>query len=545
MHSLFHSDVEIWNTGLYIRLSAEDERKKRSGSVETQKSLLLNYIQDKPDLFLYAIYVDVDQTGANFDRPDFQRLMDDVKAKRVNCIVVKDLSRFGRNFLESSEYVEKIFPDLGVRFISINDNYDSFNSEIDESMGIALKNLLNDIVIKDLSKRMKSTLPIVMREGYFRGGFPPYGYISERDENEKRHLFIDQEAARVVRQIFQWRIDGAGYRKIAERLNDAKIAPPLRRLQQNGFYNAQKHCSDLWSQDSVRKIITNPVYMGHMVQHRFEVTEISSRKIRKVPPEEWICVPNTHEAIISPEQFEKAKQIAQNRAESRSNTSVPTESVVKTPNLLKGLVRCNKCGGSMYRVAELSKTKKYYLYYFLCSTYNNKAACVSLRIREEKILKAVMDTLASHVSLIQLIEKKISALKEKSEECVQMQKTETTKLKRAISTLKTSKVSLYDRLVEGRITEQEYLIQKQNIENNIMNAEKEMDLLLEYPELKIEMSEADRQWIDFIKSIKRKRKLTYEQIHALVQEIRIEDAQHIEIKLASSPFLEDFIKEGL
>ena len=146
-----HSDNTIWNTGLYVRLSAEDERKKASGSVETQKELLLNYIQDKPDMLLYSIYVDVDKTGANFERPEFQRMMSDVKAGVVTCIVVKDLSRFGRNFLDSSDYIEQIFPLLGVRFISVNDNFDSINYDNNPNMSVALKNLMNDILISAYS----------------------------------------------------------------------------------------------------------------------------------------------------------------------------------------------------------------------------------------------------------------------------------------------------------------------------------------------------------------------------------------------------------
>ena len=201
-----HSDNTIWNTGLYVRLSAEDERKKASGSVETQKELLLNYIQDKPDMLLYSIYVDVDKTGANFERPEFQRMMSDVKAGVVTCIVVKDLSRFGRNFLDSSDYIEQIFPLLGVRFISVNDNFDSINYDNNPNMSVALKNLMNDILIKDLSKRIKSSLFTVMKEGYFRGGTPPYGYISVKDEEGKSRLYIDEETAPIVRQIFQWKI---------------------------------------------------------------------------------------------------------------------------------------------------------------------------------------------------------------------------------------------------------------------------------------------------------------------------------------------------
>lgn len=546
MYNPTYSYGKIWNTGLYVRLSAEDERKKRSGSVETQKDLLLNYIQDKPDLFLYSIYIDVDRTGTNFERPEFQRLMADIRGNKVNCIVVKDLSRFGRNFLDGSEYVEKIFPEMGVRFISINDNYDSADREIDQSMGVALKNLMNDMVIKDLSQRIKSSLPIVMSEGYYRGAFPPYGYISVKDEKAKQHFFVDGETAPIVKQIFQWRIEGTSYAEITKRLNDSKTVTPQRRLQQNGFYDAGKHCSDLWLCKTVRGILINPVYMGHMVQHRYETTEISTRKTKLVSPDEWICVPNTHEAIVTQEEFEKVQQKMWKKAETNEKGERASNSVVKTQNLLKGLVRCKKCGGSMFRKADLSKNKSRYYYRFICSVYQSRQACVYRKVNEEVILKAVMDALASHVTLIQLIEKKLCTTKKSTEEYAQLQKAEITKLKREISTLKTSKFSLYEKFLEGIVNEQDYVAQKKCIDKNIENSEREISQLLKKPETKIDINEADREWIEFVKSIKRKRKLTYEQIHTLVKEILVDDEQHIEIKLAYSfPLIEEFLRGDL
>lgn len=541
-----HSDNIIWNTGLYVRLSAEDERKKASGSVETQKELLLNYIQDKPDMLLYSIYVDVDKTGANFERPEFQRMMSDVKAGVVTCIVVKDLSRFGRNFLDSSDYIEQIFPLLGVRFISVNDNFDSINYDNNPNMSVALKNLMNDILIKDLSRRIKSSLFTVMKEGYFRGGTPPYGYISVKDEEGKARLYIDKETAPIVRQIFQWKIEGKGYGTIARTLNQQHMIPPQKRLQQLGFRLNKTGDSDLWLSSSLRRIIMNPVYIGSMVQHKYEVMQISSKKIKSVAPEDWIYVPNTHEAIVTKEMFEAANETVRATVAKQKGRNQWSKVLEKTPNVLKGLVYCKDCGRKMQRKSEVSKDKTHYIYHFSCMQYMRAGSCTPHRISEKIILKAIKDALSVHIHLIQLAKRKLEKNAKAIEEQEQEKKAKLTKLKRKISTLKTSKRDLYEKLLEGDVSEPDYLLQKNKIEDDINHLEQEMTASLSEQEEKSALSDKDREWVHVVESLKGKRNLTHEQLGGLIEKIIVDDNKHIEIVFSySSPFLNSITEGGI
>ena len=214
--SVLVSGEKRYQVALYVRLSVLDGGRKDRDTVRTQELLLRNFIQGKPEFSLYSVYVDNGQSGVNFERDDWKRLLDDVKQGRVNCIIVKDLSRFGRNYIEAGEYLEKVFPFLGVRFIAVNDQYDSLDSSASDYLAVHLKNLINDVYARDISHKICPVLRNMQEQGRYIGSMAAYGY--KKSERDRHILEIDPEAAQVVRSIFQWRVMGLKYSQITREL---------------------------------------------------------------------------------------------------------------------------------------------------------------------------------------------------------------------------------------------------------------------------------------------------------------------------------------
>ena len=301
--------LRIFRTALYVRLSIMDTRdRKDSESLQTQIDYLCGYIAKHPDLELYDCYRDNGETGTNFERPGFQRMMEDVKAGRVDCIIVKDLSRFGRDFLETGNFLEKVLPFMGVRFISVNDNYDSIRADSGEAMTIALKNLMNDIYAKDISQKVYSALDTKKRSGEFIGNFAAYGYVKSPEDRHK--LAVDPDAAKVVRRIFRMKKDGMSNAAIARTLTAEQIPNPNYHRYLQGIIFAKRFSENApWQTQTVKHILENPVYLGHMAQGK-KITKLhAGQKQKTMPSSEWIIVPNTHEAIIEQELFDAVQAI--------------------------------------------------------------------------------------------------------------------------------------------------------------------------------------------------------------------------------------------
>lgn len=306
---------KTYKTAIYARLSVEDLSKNDSGTIENQILLVQKYIETKPYLELCGTFVDNGQTGTNFNREGFQNLMEAVKRDKINCIVVKDLSRFGRDYIETGNYLEKVFPFLGVRFISVNDDYDSQNpANNGDNLVIVLKNLINDIYAKDISRKVKSSYEIKQKKGEFLGSCAAYGYMKSPTDRHK--LVIDEETAPIVRDIFQWKLDGMTDTAIVRKLEDLQILSPRNYLYAKGVLHHEKFSKKiLWCVDTVKNILTNPVYIGHMVQGKEKSTFNSKFKSKRQSPDKWIVVENTHEPIIEAEMFYAVKEIIDRRAE--------------------------------------------------------------------------------------------------------------------------------------------------------------------------------------------------------------------------------------
>ena len=298
-----------WRAALYIRLSKEDGDKNESYSVTSQREILKEYIKQRPDIFLFDYYVDDGWSGTNFDRPAFRRMMQDIYDGKVNCVVVKDLSRFGRNYTDAGHYLDDVFMRLGVRFIALNNGVDSISNNMNAAtkcITVGVQNVINESVAATTSVNVRGTLNVSRKQGKFIGSFPTYGYLKDPDDHHK--LIVDEETAPVVRQIFQWFLSGKSIIGITKTLNAMGIPNPSTYKMQKGWnyrHTSGKRNDGLWCDSTVRRMLSNQMYIGNMVQGKNTTISYKIKQCKSVPKSDWIIVENTHEPIIDKETFEK------------------------------------------------------------------------------------------------------------------------------------------------------------------------------------------------------------------------------------------------
>lgn len=297
----------IFSAALYIRLSKENGGRQTQDTVENQQILLEEFTKTQPDIEIYKIYIDNGFSGINFERPAFQKMMEDIRKENVNCIIVKDLSRFGRNYLETGNYLENLFPTLKIRFISITDHFDTYSLNYsDNDLLIPLKNIINEIYARDISQKIHSALDIKKREGTYGGGVAPYGYHKSK---EKGIYEIDEEVAEVVRYIYKLRLQGCSYCKIAKILNEKGIKSPSAYRFEKGIVRNKQMQKVGWKRDSIEDILHNQVYLGNMVRGKTSCALYKGEKRHSVPESKWIIVPKRHEPIISKELFDAVQKV--------------------------------------------------------------------------------------------------------------------------------------------------------------------------------------------------------------------------------------------
>ena len=368
-------------TAFYIRLSVEDN-KNRGNSIEHQQMLLKNFVAVNPEFHVVKTYIDNGKTGTNFERPAFQEMLQDIEAGKIQCVIVKDLSRLGRNYIDTGYYIQSYFPSYKVRFIALNENFDT---EKEDSNNILLQvlNMINESYALDTSKKIKEQAARDMRAGKFIGARPPYGYKKSPDDCHK--LIVDEETAPVVKQIFQWVLEGISYDKIAVMLNEAGVMTPSHYMKKQGIISNQNLIGQgYWQTFTIAKIVRSEIYTGDMVQGK-SVT-IQHKQI-KTDKKDWIIVGNTHEAIISKETFEKAQQCRiEIDKKSKSKNKIPY-----TENVLKGKIFCQCCGKNLNRGRKITKTKGE-IYYFFCITNwrIKKGNCEGVRINERKLFQKIL-----------------------------------------------------------------------------------------------------------------------------------------------------------
>lgn len=366
-----------WNVAVYLRLSKEDNESIESNSIVNQRELVEQYISSKSDLELVDYYIDDGYSGTNFNRPGFERLLQDMKNKKINCIIVKDLSRFARNHIEADMYFENIFPVLNIRFISVIENIDSFeNPDSMDNLIVPFKNLLNDAYAKDISKKVKSALTAKRLNGEFIGTSATYGYI--KNPKDKHKLIIDEEASKHVVQIFNGIIEGKTVSEIANELNKNNILTPAAYKRKNEPESNNIETDKRWNAKMINKMLKDRIYVGDLIQGKKKVENYRSHKLITTKKDEWIIIQNNHEPIISKDKFDKVQEIIEKNKCARSN---------KEKDLFYRFLKCSDCGDSF----TLRKVKNYEYYH--CTSYVRNGSCTSHSIRKDKLAEIVLEEL--------------------------------------------------------------------------------------------------------------------------------------------------------
>jgi len=368
-----------YKVALYIRLSKEDDdpKKSESESVINQRSLLQEFVE-KHRLDVFGEYVDDGFSGTSFDRPDFERMITDIKAGKVNMVLTKDMSRLGRDYIQTGFYLERFFPENNVRYISLLDGVDTgVDSTINDIT--PFKAIMNDMYAKDISRKITSVKRDKQRKGLFIGGKAPYGYILSK--TEKNVIEVDEEAAGIVRKIFAMALDDKSCREIAVWLNNERILSPAEYAGLNTSIKGPY--SGKWSSERVAFMLKNETYIGNMVQGRMRKINYKLKKSRKLPPDEWTVVENTHEPLVSREMFDKVQMLIESRKHTRSRTH---------EYLLKGLIHCHECGYPLGVIMRMLAGNKPTLY-FVCRTYQRftkPSQCTCHCIRVDTVTDAIL-----------------------------------------------------------------------------------------------------------------------------------------------------------
>lgn len=457
--------------GGYLRLSKEDgdvagSETLQSNSIENQKEYIEDYLQRKPEIKIADFYVDDGYSGVNFDRPDFQRMLQDIKDSKINCVIVKDLSRLGRNYIEVGKYIERVFPLLGVRFIAINDNFDSADdTEASNNIMIPFKNLINDAYCRDISIKIRSHLEVKRKRGEFIGAFAVYGYMRGEDKNK---LIVDPYAAEIVKEIFGMKMGGMSQQAIADELNSLGVLSPAeyKKEQGSGYKTVfQTHSKAKWTAMAIMRVLTNETYVGTLIQGKESTPNYKVKMREKKPREEWIRVENAHEAIISRADFEIISDII------LKDTRVTAGK--NAVSVYSGYLVCADCGCSMVRKKAYSGSFEY-VYYVCSGNKKNKDTCSSHRISENALNLAVTKTLQLHLKHLADLQESILYIRKTScnSDKIKMMVVQSERIKEDIEKYNRLKLECYEDYKNELITQDEYLLFKKELDNRMEDTKK-------------------------------------------------------------------------
>ena len=525
MHTVRDKDRTVtkeWSAGLYLRLSRDDD-KYESESISSQRDILQDFVRRNPDITVFDVYIDDGFTGTNFDRPDFKRMEDDLRSKKINCIIVKDLSRFARNCIEIGNYLSILFPYLKTRFICVNDNVDSFlDPESLDNISTKFKNLINDEYCRDISVKVKSSLTIRRENGEYIGSFPCYGY--KKDASDYHKLVIDEEAAEVVREIYKMFLAGESIRGIVRVLNGRGVLTPAQyKKKLYPKYNPPSEKNATWTMKTVRRILTNQMYVGDLVQNVMNNISYRVQKCRPVEKENYIIVPDTHEAIISREDFGKVADLLQRDTRESPKT--------QKLNVLSGFIKCGDCKRGMIKKSMNNGFKDYS--YYICSTYKNrgKEICSKHTIQAEKVENAVLSFLQFHLKLVAEIEPLLELINRSPDRAKKSAKLEASldKLKGELKRYRQLKAELYPDFKAGLIERSEYEMFRTKYDISIADIE---ERIKQTQEKIIEIEQGISPKNAFIKAFREQKsipELTREVVSIFIENIYVYEDERIEI----------------
>ena len=511
--------ITIFNTALYIRLSREDGDKEESNSVHNQRRLLLDFISKHENFILYDIYIDDGYTGTNFNRPDFQRMLRDIENSKVNCVIVKDLSRFGRDYIDSGRFLEREFPKMNVRFIAVTNNIDSFAQSYDISLPI--QNVMNEQYARDISKKVHATVKTKQKAGEFIGAFACYGY--KKSPSDKHKLIVDEYASIVVKRIFNMFIQGYGKQTIAKCLSTEGILCPSEYKKLNG--ENYRNCNQLektnyWTYSTINVILKNEMYIGNMVQGKKH--QHMRSKSYSVEKDNWIRVEHTHEPIIDLQTWEKAQKLLTKKYRDLGlNTNV---------NIFAGFIKCGDCGRSMakntWKKPDGSKRISFY-----CGTFKRygKQFCTAHTVPMHVLNDIILDDLKK---IIQNVENLQELIKKQTVTTNKLQKSidiELNKLRYELSRTKKHTKSLYEHFVDGLISQEQFLAYQQDYQKKEALYSKQIETLENKKNKQLTQDIFDNPWLKRLLALKDIETLDRNIIIEMINQITVYENHKIKI----------------
>ena len=515
-----------WRAALYIRLSKEDGDKNESYSVTSQREILKEYIKQRPDIFLFDYYVDDGWSGTNFDRPAFRRMMQDIYDGKVNCVVVKDLSRFGRNYTDAGHYLDDVFVRLGVRFIALNNGVDSISSSMNAAtkcITVGVQNVINESVAATTSVNVRGTLNVSRKQGKFIGSFPTYGYL--KDPNDHHKLIVDEETAPVVRQIFQWFLSGKSIIGITKTLNAMGIPNPSTYKMQKGWnyrHTSGKRNDGLWCDSTVRRMLSNQMYIGNMVQGKNTTISYKIKQCKSVPKSDWIIVENTHAPIIDKETFEKAQSLFH-----RNTRTAPAKTEV---DLFSGFVKCADCHRAMSKKTNRHPYGTYQYYRCVTSRKMDSGACSPHSIRIDKLERAVLVTIQTMIDTAVEWDDVLAEIRKKADgKSENLTKKSMEKCMAERERIQKMMLDLYPDWKSGTISKEEYLALKENMGQKIKALDEKIEAFQRALARNADGCGADNAFLTHFKKYGKIKKLTRPILTELVDSILVHEGGNITI----------------
>ena len=512
--------------GLYCRLSKDDGNSVESMSIWSQKVMLKQFAESN-SIAIYDYYVDDGYSGTNFERPSFKKMITDIENGKINCVITKDLSRLGRNYLQSGAYIEMYFPQKNIRYIAITDGIDTLNSNQNDIM--PFKNILNEMYAKDTSKKVKSAIQSRMREGTYIGSKAPFGYL--KDPNNKRRLIIDEKTKPIIELIYKLCLEGKGTQLISQELMKRKIPRPSAFVENaEKLYGLTEENKYQWSHRMVLNVLRDPVYCGNMARNKRPTLSFKNSKRMYIPKSDYIYAKDTHEGIVSEEIWEQVQTMIDKR-------KCNNKKGLYYDNIFQGLVRCPKCGYALTPKTDYRLKKKELIdfVHFSCSTYKKYGvnACSSHRIEARDLYNIVLEDIQYHGSMAlsakeDFVEKIIEKIEvEKIDEGKELSNKLELK-KNQLAELDRSYEQLYEDRLEGNITERNFNLMNVSISKKQDKLIEEIKVLEGDIEVSFETEDNYKKFMDNISKYAKIKSLNRYILNQIIDKIYVYDKEEID-----------------
>ena len=525
-------EMKLYKACLYLRLSDEDKRNIEDNSIGNQKKICLEHLKKLPEIEVIASYIDNGASGTNFSRSGFKQMLQDLTKGEINCVVVKDLSRLGRNYLETSEYLEKFFPEAGIRFIAVNNGYDSIRKlNGKQEIVIPFSNIVNDMYAKDVSRKIRSSIETLMKSGEFLppSGSIPYGYL--RDEKNNTYI-IDEETAPIVQEIFKMKLQGVSDCEIIRTLNRKQIPSPGKIRYLRGMTKAEKYKDAVWIGSTLRKLLSNEVYLGHRIHGKVKRDCLGAEKKRR-PQDEWEYVYNVHPALISEEDFQKIRQIKEKGREKQAQCNKHQKRSLEERRLLTGKIYCGDCGTLMgaRKGNQRLTSKKSPRIFYQCDgyEYSGRTRCFNHYISQKDVLEKIKNALNVQFKLIAESDRVIKSIQDDKKGMLALHDKKRKEINDELAKMKMKKERLLIDYNDGTINSEEYKYIRQKYDEEEQKLRRILVLAEKERKNQEKQLRTIEEWVKLMKQFMPQKNIDRKLIEHLIDTIYVYGNKNVEI----------------